>query len=105
VLDGGFLIPDVDFQAEDGTIFSNLDECLVHDLPQLTKAAHEDSTSQEHARIESLILTAVSGGSIHTKDLCDILAVGGEVIKAVVKASKFLIWRGPRVALAETTTY
>lgn len=147
IQDIGFLIPDVDFKASDGKIFTTLDECAEHEahtqrqkdatertfamfesskLPELPKEveSREDEIVQEivadrefglreahHIRettnlavLESRILTAVSQGSVHTKDLREQLEVSGEDIKAVVSASQFLVWKGPRVALASIST-
>ena len=114
IQDIGFLIPDVDFKASDGTIFPTLEACgdyeqslfLNEQLPKEPglREAHHIPEIPNLAILESRILTAVSQESVHTKDLQKQLEVSGEDIKAVVSASQFLIWKGPRVALASIST-
>lgn len=53
--------------------------------------------------VESRILNAVAGGSIHINLLVDTISVNRESIKEAVKNSPFLCWSGPRVALSHTT--
>jgi hypothetical protein len=116
IQDIGFLIPDVDFQANDGKIFTTLEECAEHEQSLFLNEEEKSDAgaaccvfddihaSTDLTVLESRILTAVSQGSVHTKDLREQLEVSGEDIKAVVSASQFLVWKGPRVALAAIST-
>lgn len=118
VLDTSFLIPDVKFQAEDGKIFTTLEECQAHEEslflneeipeePSLREAHHipdpKMPTDPADGLLHSRILNAVADGSVHINDLADRLSEDREKIKAVVKESSFLKWSGPRVAMVETS--
>ena len=157
VLENGFLVPDVRFQAEDGKQFTALEACMAHESSIKKENAEEEIKQQwrevpneyrakfldpycavlaslgvvnprkvlndicpcaepkmpapipslhetaGHSVLESRILLAVVAGSLHVTDLAAVLECDNEAIKAVVKASKFLRWKGPRIALAETS--
>lgn len=115
VLDTSFLIPDVDFQAEDGRTFATLEECIAHEdgdyvsnLGQhgLTAPKEEPNPPADPAALdtalEAAIVKAVSSKSLLVADLAH-LGASKDEIKAVMKQTKWLRWAGPRICLAKTS--
>ena len=109
ILDGGFLVPDVDFQATDGRTFTTLEECQAHEESlflneETTPPEEEPKTAAAPAELdttlEAAIVKAVSPKSLLVADL-NHLGASKDEIKAVMKQTKLLRWAGPRICLAK----